>query len=328
MRLLITGYPGWLTQRFLETRQRYPTSFSLIRCLVHPSAQLPKLDPQIEIIRGDLNDSDSLVQSCKGMDVILHAAGVLHVKKITDFYRINRDGTEALLKQAVKENVPHFIFISSNAAQGFCRGRGYELSEADVCLPASHYGLSKFQAENIVQKYFDSGQINTTTIRPAMFYGPPVPPRHQEIFKRIQGGTFPVFGDGNFMRSVTHVDNLVDSIHLVLGKPEIRGQTYSIADAYIPSLLEIIDSMGRALGTTVKIQRFPRFLADIADYLDRFLSKLGIYWMLPHLVGESHRHIACKIDKAKKELGYEARYRLDEGYHDAVKWCRDQGVLK
>lgn len=325
----MTGYPGWLTCRFLETLQDYSTVFSSLRCLVHPDFYSPTFSQgKWECVSGDLLDPPSLDEAVKGCDVILHAAGVIHVRKPRDFYRVNRDGTRHLLEAAVKAGVSKFIYISSNAAQGFCEGRGHALDEMAPCHPVSHYGKSKRQGEEAVEAYQRSGKIQTVILRPAMFYGPPVPLRHLDIYKKVQKGTFPVFGTGDYLRSVTYIDHLIQAIHLTIQKPEAYGKTYTIVDREIPTLREMIFDMALALGVPVKIIRYPKWMAQAAEFLDHVLESLGIYWMLPHIVGEAHKHIAYKITRAEQELGYRPHTNYREGCQRAVDWCFEKGLLK
>ncbi len=326
MRLLLTGYPGWLTERFVETYKDYQNTFSSIRCLVHPMSPLVE-DRQLETVTGDLRDSGSLKAAVENVDVILHAAGVLHVKRIKDYYTINRDGTENLIKAASEAGVKKFIYISTNAAQGFCEGRGHELDGSEACHPESHYGISKFQGEEIVRKYQVEGKIDTVIIRPAMFYGPPVPIRHLDIYKRIQSGRFPVFGSGNYLRSITFIDNLMQGIHLAIEKDAANGNTYYIADREVPTLNEIILTMGEALGVNVKIVKLPSFLANVAALMDKTISATGLYWMLPHIVGESCKNIACRITKAESDLGYDPKISYKEGYNKTIQWCKEHHLV-
>lgn len=329
MRLLITGYPGWLTSRFLETLPDFPTHFSSIRCLVS-SEHRP--EPSLEaragtFVGGDLLDPASLESACSDRELVLHAAGVIHPKKISDYYRIHRDGTRNLLEACVRKGVRRFIYISSNAAQGFCEGPGRELEESGPSRPESHYGKSKYEAEGVVREYQSQGKIQTVILRPAMFYGPPVPERHLDIYRKIQKGIFYVFGTGEYLRSVTYIDNLVQGIHLAMTKDAALGKTYYLADREIPTLNQLVEAMAGAMGRTVKIIRLPVGLAYAARILDDFLSAMNIYWMLPHVVGESHRHIACSIAKAEKELGYQPAIGFREGYRRTIQWCREQGGL-
>lgn len=327
-RLLITGYPGWLTTRFLETALNYTREFDAIRVLsLDANVQRGFSFGEIEVSAGDLRDPNALDNACRDTDTVLHAAGVLHVKKISDFYSVNTRGTENLLEAAIKNRVRRFLYVSSNAAQGFSKGPQDKLTEKDACRPKSDYGKSKYQAEQIVQKAFAGGRIETVIIRPAMFYGPPVAERHLDIYRRIQKGRFPLFGNGNYARSITYIDNLIQAIHLALVKPQAAGQIYTITDKEIPTLLDILEVMADNLGVPLKVQRYPAFLTVWAEKLDALLASAGIYWMIPHIVGEACRHIAYSISKAEQELGYKPEVNYTEGYRRTMMWCKERKLL-
>lgn len=330
LKLLITGFPGWLSSRFLETLPSYGTDFSSIRCMVQPANfSHPSLkEIPWETAEADLSDEAALRNACRGRDVILHTAGLLHVKKIQDFYRVNRDGTQRLLEAAVSEGVSKFILISTNAAQGFCGGPGSELDESSPCRPLSHYGKSKRQAELVTQAFHEQGRIRTVILRPAMFYGPPVPERHLNIYRRIQRGKFPVFGTGDYLRSITYIDNLIQAVHLAIRQDAADGEVFSITDREIPTLNEILQAMADALGVELRTCRLPAWAAGLSAGLDQILERMGIYWMLPHIVGESCRHIAYRIQKAERLLGYDPKVSCREGYRRAIAWCFEKGLLE
>jgi nucleoside-diphosphate-sugar epimerase len=46
-----------------------------------------------------------------------------------------------------------------------------------------------------------------------------------------------------------------------------------------------------------------------------------------HVAGEMNKDIACSIEKARKELGYEPKIELKEGMRCSIEWCRKQGLL-
>jgi len=329
MKLLITGFPGWFANRLIETLEDYPGARRIerIRCLSQTKLPPPASLIPVEIFEGDLMDLSSLQKAVAGMDLVLHAAAVLHVRRNQDFYRINRDGTRNLLAACEAAGIKRFLYISSNAAQGFCAGRGHELVENEPCLPESHYGKSKLAAELAVEEYFTKKAFETVIVRPAMFYGPPVPERHLGIYKKIARGTFPVFGSGDYLRSITYIDNLIQGIHLALHHPKAIGQTYYIADKAIPTLNDIIRSIADAMSVNVKIVHYPAWLAAAAEKLDSLISAFDGYWMLPHIVGESCKNIACRITKAEQELGYQPTVSFREGYPRTIEWCRRNNLL-
>ncbi|MBI4550383.1 MAG: NAD(P)-dependent oxidoreductase [Candidatus Omnitrophica bacterium] len=327
MRLLITGYPGWLTARFLETMGQFPGAPLAIRLLAHPGATVEGAGSH-ELVRGDLGDRASLAAATRGIDAVFHAAGVIHVKRISDFYRVNRDGTRRLLEACLENGVRKFVHVSSNAAQGFSRDSNDVLTESDPCRPENDYGRSKLAGEEVVREFQRTGKIETVILRPSMFYGPPVPPRHLEIFRRIRRGRFPVFGTGEYARSVTYIDHMVQAVHLALNSPRASGQTYNIMDDETPTLNQVLLTLAEKLGVKLKIVHLPRACSVAAEKLDRVLSACGIYWMLPHIVGEAHRHIVYSTRKAKEEIGYRPTVNYREGYERTIRWCRERGVLE
>jgi nucleoside-diphosphate-sugar epimerase len=327
--LLITGFPGWLSSRLLDVAgETLSASYNVI-CLVKPGVEAQSLEAfknPVKIVFGDITEYDSLVPALKDIDVVIHAAGILHVKRISDFYAVNRDGTHNLLKACVENKVKRFIFISSNAVHGYSKD-AVLADEETKCNPKSHYGLSKYQAEQLVNKFNKENGLETIILRPAMFYGPPVAQRHIGVYRRIRKGFFPVCGSGNYIRSLTYIDNLVDSILLVLKTPDLSGKTYYITDENPYTTLQVILEMANALGTRVRIVRLPVFIAKMAFLADRVISKLGIYVMNLHLVGESTWNVAYSTGKAKRELGYDPKVGIKEGYRRTVAWCKERNLL-
>ncbi len=324
-KLLITGVPGWLTNAFLESLiANPPTGLEEVNCLMLQAAELPACSTfQINRFVGDLNDRTIIDAAVEGCDAILHAAGILHVKRTADWYRINTAGTATLLEAAHAAGVQRFVLVSSNAAAGKSPGHGQLMRESDPPRPLSHYGRSKLQAEQLVL----AAPLEGVVVRPCMFYGPPVPARHVDIYKRIVDGKMPLVGHGNYARSVTHIDNLVQGCMLALTKAAAIGQTYYIADQEVYTTKRIVEAMANALETHPRYLRLPALIAPLAYWGDRTLAALGLYWQNLHLVGEADWDVGVSIEKAQAELDYQPTQELAEGMCGAIHWCREKGLL-
>ncbi|HEY7060518.1 MAG TPA: NAD-dependent epimerase/dehydratase family protein [Chloroflexota bacterium] len=330
-RLLVTGVPGWLTDALLQSLwEAPPAGLSAIRCLTEPGRTLPRgtaPEPPVptEYVAADLRDRASLVEATRGVDTVLHAAGLLHVRRTEDWYEVNTRGTERLLDAAAANRVGRFVFISSNAAGGRSERRERLLTEADTSRPLSHYGRSKWLAEQAVAGR--QGPMETVSLRPCMFYGPPVPPRHVDVYRRIVAGRMPLVGSGDYARSLTYVDNLVQGCRLALMHPSASGQIYYIADRPVYTTKQVVESMARALGVGARFLPLPSFLAPLAYRVDVGLARRQRYWQTLHLVGEADWHVGVSCAKACDELGYSPTVELDEGLRKAVLWCRSHGDL-
>ncbi len=329
-RLLLTGFPGWLTTRVLDDLlARPPEGLREVVCLSEPGAELalparPAIP--VRVIRGTLDDGRALAAAVAGCAGVLHAAGVLHVRRTSDWYRVNTEGTRGLLAAALRTGgLRRFVLVSSNAAAGRAPRAGILLREDMVARPLSHYGRSKRLAEEIVLRERAAAEI--VVLRPCMFYGPPVPPRHVEVYRRIQSGRMPLVGGGNFDRSVTHIGNLVDACRLALWHPRAAGEIFHIADRHPCTTLAVVQAMAAALEVKPRFLHLPPAVARCAHALDRLLAAAEVYVQPLHLLGEADWHVGVSVEKAVSLLGYDPKVDLRDGMRSAVEWCRARGLL-
>jgi nucleoside-diphosphate-sugar epimerase len=334
--LSITGVPGWLTESLLcSLEDSLVDGLAEVRALVQPellpgASQLRNRHPIISAIHGfDLahpGDSD-VAQALEGVDVLLHAAGVIHVHRTNEWYRVNTAGTVALARAALDVGVRRFLFISSNAAGGACGTETQVLTETDPARPRSHYGCSKWLAEKELLKMHKPGEFEVVILRPSMFYGPPVPERHIEVYRRILAGRMPMVGDGQYRRSITYIDNLVQATRLALTHPAAGGEVFYVVDDPIYTTRGITEAMAAALGVPLKTISLPAVAGPVAYWTDRLLASVGFYWQNLHLMGESHWHVAISCNNIKRRLGYIPTVELREGMRRSVEWCRQNRKL-
>jgi nucleoside-diphosphate-sugar epimerase len=330
--LLVTGAPGWLADRLLASLAKEPPgTVERIRCLVHRTlavdtpAWMKSVGVDVEIVRGDLTDPASLRAAVRGVDSIVHSAGIIHVDRIRDYYDVNTEGTRLLTEAAAAAGVERMVFLSTNAAGGKSRSAGQSLREDEPAKPLSHYGRSKYLGE--LAMFAVSGATERVALRPCMFYGPPVPPRHVEVFKRIMQGRMPLVGGGGFARSLTHIDHLVQGVRLSLTHPSAPGNTFYIADAQPYTTREVVEAMARALEVSPRWLHLPSVAASLAYELDTQVSRLDRYWQTLHLVGEANWNVGVSIEHARRQIGYAPPFALDDGMRSAVAWCRERNLL-
>jgi nucleoside-diphosphate-sugar epimerase len=334
--ILITGAPGWLADAVLAklkasvTENPHP-----VRCFVQrgfPEKNLATWQQQlqpIETVSGDLADTESLKAACKKMSggIVLHSAGIIHPRRTSDWYRFNRDGTLALARAAKEEGVRRFIFVSSNAAQGAASSPQHLLTEEMPCKPLSHYGRSKYEAEQALIALHEKGRFDVVIVRPCMFYGPPLPLRHIDIFKRIQKGRLPLVGGGEYTRSLSYIDDLADGIVLALTHPSAAGEIFNLCDKKPYTTREVCEAMAEALDVSARFFRLPSFSASIAYRMDRLLAAGGFYSMNFHLLGEANWNVGCSSEKAQRLLGFNPKVDVRVGYRRAVLWARERKLL-
>lgn len=340
MRVLITGVPGWLGGRFLEiiTEGRDPNLANAqwkIRCLVLPGQDdsfikelQAKTARPIEIVYGDVTKKESLKTALKDTDIVFHITGIIHAKKIRDLYSVNTIGTLNLISEAFSAGVKRFIYVSSNSVAGTNLKHHQLMNESDEPRPYMNYGLSKYHAECIVRGFQESAKMETVILRPCWFYGPNQPKRQTKFFTMIQKGNPLVFGSGFNLRSMSYVDNTSQAMILAAAKREAVGQVYWIADARPYTTLEIYQTVAELLEVKNFSPRFlPNFSSEVFLLADKVFQSLGMYQTEIHVAGEMNKDIACSIEKARRELGYNPQIDLREGMRRSIEWCRKVGLI-
>jgi len=344
--VLLTGGTGWLGKRLagmLSARRfDHPALRDLprhlrLRCLILPddnAADLAAMDGQVETIRGDLRNPADCEALCEGAAgaLLIHTAGVIHPRRVRDFYRINVDGARNLIQAAGKAGIRRLVAVSSNSPAGCNPHSDHIFDEFSLDRPYMNYGRSKWLMEQAVREAEQRGIIETVIVRPPWFYGPDQPARQSLFFSMIRDGKAPIVGSGDYARSMSYIDNLCEGIMLAAVTEAARGQTYWIADRRPYTMNEVVDTVERLLEEEFAIpvrhgrMRLPGIVGGIAQLADAGLQSLGLYNSKIHVLSEMNKTICCSIAKAQKELNYTPRVALEEGMRRSLRWCVEKGL--
>lgn len=342
---LVTGATGWLGRRFVQTlvqglpddpRFAQADPDRRVRCLVQPgedASSITSISKNVTAVEGDVRDGESIRAFMKdwGGATVFHIAGVVHPNRaVREFYEVNETGTRHVVNSAIESGARRIVHVSSNSPIGCNPSERHVFDESAPYNPYMNYGKSKMRAEQIVR---DAGsRIETTIIRPPWFYGPYQPPRQTQFFTMIKTGGMPLLGAGTNRRSMAYLDNICQGMRLCERVDAAKGQTYWIADARPYPMHEIIDTVERLMenefGITVahKRLRLPAVTGDIALVVDKIVQGAGLYHQKFHVLSEMNKTIACSIEKARKELGYDPKIDLEEGMRRSLRWIIDRGV--
>jgi len=337
-RILITGALGWLGSRLVETIVGDSQELQL-RCLVLPgqdTTPLRRVSDRIEVVTGDIQNPQDCARFCQGMSgaVLFHTAGIIHPRRVAEFFSINVAGTKNLLDAAVKSDVRRAVVVSSNSPCGCNPHPDHLFDESSPYRPYMNYGRSKMLMELDVNALAEAqrGKFETVIIRAPWFYGPNQPPRQTLFFKMIREGKMPIVGTGENLRSMAYVDNLCQGLRLASTVAGAAGQTYWIADRRPYSMNEIVDTVERLLETEFgrkcvhKRMRLPGLASEIAFCADKALQAVGVYHQKIHVLSEMNKSIACSVARAERELGYRPEVELEEGMRRSLAWCAENGL--
>ena len=281
---------------------------------------------------GDLGDPASLKRAVAGCEAVYHVAADyrLWVPRPAEIYRINVDGSVALIRAAMEAGVGRIVYCSSVAVLGIVKGGAPADETTPVALTdmIGHYKRSKFLAEEAVRKLIADEKARVVIVNPSTPVGPrdikPTPTGR--LVRDAALGKMPAYVDTGL--NVVHVDDVAEGHLLAFEKGRI-GERYILGGDDM-SLRELIGHVAAAAGGKAPKVRLPRRalypLAYTVEGWSRFVSKREPLFTVDGLRMASKR-MYFSSEKARRELGYAPRPGR-AALEAAVAWMRDVGLLR
>ncbi|MFR1707983.1 MAG: NAD-dependent epimerase/dehydratase family protein [Clostridium sp.] len=152
-------------------------------------------------------------------DVILHVAGIAHIKETKEnanlYYKVNRNLAYEVATKSKNEKVKQFIFLSSMSVYGMETGI---IRKDTIAKPNSNYGKSKLQAEELIVPLQDEN-FNVAVLRPPMIYGKGCKGNYIRLEKFALKS--PIFPKIENKRSMIYIDNLCEFVKQVIDNKSI-----------------------------------------------------------------------------------------------------------
>ena len=323
MKTLVTGASGFIGKHLVRTLLEQGRD---VRCLVRKTSDTRYLEELgVELFYGDLLDKDSLKDIAKGVNIVYHLAGEIYSNRCKDFYRVNFDGTRNLVEVCRTEKLEKFVFLSSIAAVGPNRKRGILLNEQSPCKPLDPYGRSKLQAEQLLIQFLEKNVFPVVIIRAPTVYGPLGKSIIlKKILDKIRTGHFITLGNGNNLRSMCYIDNLIQGLMAAERSSNSGGEVYFISDERAYTYNEIFQKIAEQFEATLKESHLPRWLGEICGFAFKLISITGLYALPLYMAWHMVLDMACDIKKAKELLNYKPRIETKEGIERTVKYFMEK----
>ena len=325
-RSLVTGGSGFLGSHLVEALMARGDE---VRALVRRTSNITFLESLgVELVYGNLNDSQSLKAAVQGMERVYHCAALASDWGTReDFLVANVTGLRSLLDASLEAGVKKFIHVSTTDVYGHPNFPADET--APFRLRGWHYGDTKIKGEQLVWDYHREHGLPVTVVRPVNIYGPRSTSFVLELAELIKSGDMVHIGKKEQPAGLAYVTNVVDMILLAADCESSVGHAYNASDGLDASWREYMDKLAKIAGAASPKVVIPYRIAYFAGWAMekvygafRARSRPLLTRMMVELFGTNQ---GFSIEKARKELGYEPKVNLDEGMSHVETWLRETG---
>lgn len=302
---LVTGGAGFIGSHLVESlvrqgrRVRVFDDFS-----TGLRDNLAHLKPAPEILEGDVADPATVARATEGVSVVFHLAALASVQRSVeapaDTHRVCATGTLNVLDAARRAGVRRVVYAASSSAYGIPAGEVQ--TELDPLQPLSPYAAAKLAGELYMQSFTTTYGLETVRLRFFNIFGPRQ--RADSPYSGVialfaaaltEGRTPTVFGDGLQSRDFTFVSDVVQALTRAAEAPRANGQVYNIGTGRGITVLQLIDTLNRQLGTNITPRHASARAGDV-------------------------RHSRADISRARRDLSYEPAVSFEDGLAQTLRW--------
>ena len=308
VKILITGATGFVGRNVIDRLSKEDREcIALVRNREKAEEIWRK---NVELRIADLRDREKVYSALKGIDVVIHIAGLIKTNENSEFYTSNVTGTENLARASQLCGVKKIIYVSSLSVEN----------------PVSHYGRSKLLAEKKLLQHKDGLQISI--IRPAVIYGP----YDREMyfyFKMAKRGTVPILRRERYI-SLVYVKDVAKAISLLIDRNSPEPEIFQLSDNHIYTWGYAARVLLGSVNVKGKVIRFPEFSPYVLAYCSRVFSKIFKYE--PVLTVDKMRDFVqkkwvCNSFRLFLKTGFVPSYTIEKGFKETARWYMENGWL-
>ncbi len=319
MRIFVTGANGFIGSHVVSVLLKRG---HMLTCLLRDPSHARAGLKGATLARGDVTDRDSMRESMRGADAVIHLAGwytLGYVDKMR-MHAINVDGARNTLELASELGVKKIIHVSTVGVFGNTRGRvvdeSYRVAQNEL---TSEYEKTKWAAHYEIAEPLQRRSAPVIIVQPGGVIGAgdtsPLTGVYDFYFRRT-----PIMFSAKSGITWAHVDDVAEGIALAMERGR-AGEAYVIAG---PPL-----TYRDAMQLWEKITGIPAPRIWLPGWFASAMARvMGVVESIVHrgfvLSSEGLHALAdytfyASADKAKRELGWKPR-SIDDTFKDVLEY--------
>jgi nucleoside-diphosphate-sugar epimerase len=304
---LVTGGAGFIGSHLVEALvERGETVRVVDNFATGSRTNLAHLQGRFELLERNIMHPEELRGAFDGVDYVLHHAAIPSVpRSVADPLLVHQacaTGTLNVLIAARDAHVKRVVYAASSSAYGDIEGQ-YKIENL-APRPLSPYAVAKLTGEQYCQVFYSVYGLETVALRYFNVFGPRQDPSSPYsaviplfLTAMMENRRPTIYGDGQQSRDFTFIENVIlgNLLACQASSKQVAGQVMNLACGDSISLLDLINSINKLLGSSIQ----PVFTeARVGDV----------------------KHSCADISRARQSLGYAPKVSFEEGLAKTYAW--------
>ncbi len=321
MKVLVTGADGFIGSHLAEelVRRGHSVRALAIYTSLGTRGWLDHADPALvgdmEIVTGDVRDSQCMLDLAQGCDAILHLAALIAIpysyRAPESYIDTNVKGTLNVLKAAMSAGYRHVVHTSTSEVYG--TAQHVPIDENHPLNAQSPYAATKVAADQLALSFHRSFELPVTVVRPFNTYGPRQSTRAviPTIITQLAAGQSQItLGSLQPTRDFTHVSDTVEGFISAMESQAAVGGVVNLGSGFEASIGDTARIIAELMGSKATVMEDSKRLRPKASEVERLLADTR---------------------RAQELIGWKPRYGHADGFKEGLKhtiaWFSDPANL-
>jgi NAD dependent epimerase/dehydratase len=306
-RVLVTGGEGFIGSHLVERLVREGAQVRVL-ALYNPFGRYGWLDPEVhaevELLPGDVRDSERVAAAVAGQDVVFHLAALIGIPYSyvapESYVQVNVEGTVNVAKACHRHDVGRLVHTSTSETYG--TARSVPIGEDHPMQPQSPYSASKIGGDVMALSFHHAFELPVAVVRPFNTYGPRQSTRAviPTILAQLHKGAKELrLGTTSPTRDFNYVEDTVAGFLAVAECDRALGQVVNIGSGREISIGDLVRLLVEITGTDAELVVEESRLRPSGSEVERLL---------------------CNNTRAREWTGWTPQVSLEEGLLRTSEW--------